>query len=36
MAARWVVGRHGWFEFGDVLFDQDSTLRQGTASAAGR
>jgi len=36
MAARWVVGRHGWFEFRDVLFDQDSTSRQRTASAARR
>jgi 4-hydroxy-tetrahydrodipicolinate reductase len=22
LAARWVVGKHGWFEFRDVLFDQ--------------
>jgi 4-hydroxy-tetrahydrodipicolinate reductase len=24
LAARWVVGKQGWFEFGDVLFAQDS------------
>jgi 4-hydroxy-tetrahydrodipicolinate reductase len=33
IAARWVAGRHGWFEFRDVLFDQDSALSQRTASA---
>ena len=25
LAAKWVVGRQGWFEFRDVLFDQNST-----------
>jgi 4-hydroxy-tetrahydrodipicolinate reductase len=34
VAARWVVGKQGWFEFRDVLFGQDSSLRQATASAA--
>ena len=33
IAARWVAGKQGWFEFRDVLFDQDSALSQRTASA---
>jgi 4-hydroxy-tetrahydrodipicolinate reductase len=34
LAAKWIVGKQGWFEFRDVLFAQDSTPREGTASAA--
>jgi 4-hydroxy-tetrahydrodipicolinate reductase len=35
LAAKWVVGKQGWFDFRDVLFAQDAFTHQG-AFAAGR
>jgi len=34
LAAKWIVGKQGWFEFRDVLFAQDAAPHQGAASAA--
>jgi len=34
LAARWVVGKQGWFDFRDVLFDQDASQQAPTAKAA--